>query len=48
MGWPNRGGSIIGVGFGGSLITTTFHIYVNSAPTVKLSLGSLANVNYLI
>ncbi|KAL4201662.1 hypothetical protein AMTRI_Chr02g217290 [Amborella trichopoda] len=36
------------VGFGGSLLTVAFQILVDSAPTAKLSLGSVATVNSLI
>ncbi|URD84817.1 Homeobox-leucine zipper protein [Musa troglodytarum] len=37
-----------GVGSGGSLLTVAFQILVDSAPTAKLSLGSVATVNSLI
>ncbi|KAL9327947.1 hypothetical protein ACSQ67_002950 [Phaseolus vulgaris] len=43
----NRG-SIHDVGSGGSLLTVAFQILVDSAPTAKLSLGSVATVNSLI
>ena len=43
-----NGGSILEVGFGGSLITVAFQILVDSVPTAKLSLGSIATVNNLI
>jgi len=43
----NRG-SILDVGSGGSLLTVAFQILVDSAPTAKLSLGSVATVNSLI
>ncbi|KAL0909552.1 hypothetical protein M5K25_020432 [Dendrobium thyrsiflorum] len=43
------GGSGIGeVGSGGSLLTVAFQILVDSIPTAKLSLGSVATVNSLI
>lgn len=38
----NQGGS------GGSLLTVAFQILVDSVPTAKLSLGSVATVNNLI
>ncbi|XP_062226827.1 homeobox-leucine zipper protein ROC2-like [Phragmites australis] len=37
-----------GVGMGGSLLTVAFQILVDSVPTAKLSLGSVATVNSLI
>ncbi|KAK7405878.1 hypothetical protein VNO78_07490 [Psophocarpus tetragonolobus] len=43
-----NGGPIIDVGSGGSLLTVAFQILVDSAPTAKLSLGSVATVNSLI
>ncbi|CAJ1925187.1 unnamed protein product [Sphenostylis stenocarpa] len=43
-----NGGSINDVGSGGSLLTVAFQILVDSAPTAKLSLGSVATVNSLI
>lgn len=43
-----NGGSILEVGSGGSLLTVAFQILVDSAPTAKLSLGSVATVNSLI
>ena len=36
------------VGTGGSLLTVAFQILVDSIPTAKLSLGSVATVNSLI
>ncbi|KAL5773389.1 hypothetical protein ACOSQ2_013313 [Xanthoceras sorbifolium] len=42
------GGGIIEVGSGGSLLTVAFQILVDSVPTAKLSLGSVATVNSLI
>ena len=44
---PN-GGPILDVGSGGSLLTVAFQILVDSVPTAKLSLGSVATVNSLI
>lgn len=44
---PN-GGPIGEVGSGGSLLTVAFQILVDSVPTAKLSLGSVATVNSLI
>ncbi|KAK9268043.1 hypothetical protein L1049_010482 [Liquidambar formosana] len=44
---PN-GGGILDVGSGGSLLTVAFQILVDSVPTAKLSLGSVATVNSLI
>ncbi|KAK7308161.1 hypothetical protein VNO77_41758 [Canavalia gladiata] len=41
-------GPIVDVGSGGSLLTVAFQILVDSAPTAKLSLGSVATVNSLI
>ncbi|KAI4295862.1 hypothetical protein L6164_035862 [Bauhinia variegata] len=43
-----NGGPILEVGSGGSLLTVAFQILVDSAPTAKLSLGSVATVNSLI
>ncbi|CAL9207583.1 unnamed protein product [Musa hybrid cultivar] len=44
-----QGGEMVdGVGSGGSLLTVAFQILVDSAPTAKLSLGSVATVNSLI
>jgi len=37
-----------GAGGGGSLLTVAFQILVDSTPTAKLSLGSVATVNSLI
>ncbi|AQK46344.1 Homeodomain leucine zipper family IV protein [Zea mays] len=37
-----------GVGSGGSLLTVAFQILVDSVPTAKISLGSVATVNSLI
>lgn len=42
------GGPIGEVGSGGSLLTVAFQILVDSIPTAKLSLGSVATVNSLI
>ncbi|KAG0471381.1 hypothetical protein HPP92_015927 [Vanilla planifolia] len=42
------GGGIGEVGSGGSLLTVAFQILVDSVPTAKLSLGSVATVNSLI
>ena len=42
------GGIIHEVGSGGSLLTVAFQILVDSVPTAKLSLGSVATVNNLI
>ncbi|TMW85847.1 hypothetical protein EJD97_022389 [Solanum chilense] len=42
------GGRGINVGTGGSLLTVAFQILVDSVPTAKLSLGSVATVNSLI
>lgn len=44
----NEGGGIPEVGSGGSLLTVAFQILVDSVPTAKLSLGSVATVNSLI
>lgn len=41
-------GGIGEVGSGGSLLTVAFQILVDSVPTAKLSLGSVATVNSLI
>ena len=41
-------GGIVEVGSGGSLLTVAFQILVDSVPTAKLSLGSVATVNNLI
>ncbi|KAI3718744.1 hypothetical protein L6452_19626 [Arctium lappa] len=41
-------GGIAEVGTGGSLLTVAFQILVDSVPTAKLSLGSVATVNSLI
>lgn len=38
----------VGSGSGGSLLTVAFQILVDSVPTAKLSLGSVATVNSLI
>ncbi|XP_019079350.2 homeobox-leucine zipper protein HDG2 isoform X2 [Vitis vinifera] len=43
-----HGGVIGEVGSGGSLLTVAFQILVDSVPTAKLSLGSVATVNNLI
>ncbi|XP_047148734.1 homeobox-leucine zipper protein HDG2-like isoform X2 [Vigna umbellata] len=43
-----HGGSIGDTGNGGSLLTVAFQILVDSVPTAKLSLGSVATVNNLI
>lgn len=46
---PNvNGGGGAEVGTGGSLLTVAFQILVDSVPTAKLSLGSVATVNSLI
>lgn len=42
------GGVGAGAGGGGSLLTVAFQILVDSTPTAKLSLGSVATVNSLI
>uniref|UniRef100_A0A5B7A3X9 Putative homeobox-leucine zipper protein MERISTEM L1-like n=1 Tax=Davidia involucrata TaxID=16924 RepID=A0A5B7A3X9_DAVIN len=44
----HHGGGILEVGSGGSLLTVAFQILVDSVPTAKLSLGSVATVNSLI
>ncbi|CAH1439993.1 unnamed protein product [Lactuca virosa] len=44
----HQGGRIPEVGDGGSLLTVAFQILVDSVPTAKLSLGSVATVNSLI
>ncbi|XP_073302133.1 homeobox-leucine zipper protein MERISTEM L1-like [Primulina huaijiensis] len=44
----NQAGEIPEVGSGGSLLTVAFQILVDSVPTAKLSLGSVATVNSLI
>ncbi|XP_057544611.1 homeobox-leucine zipper protein PROTODERMAL FACTOR 2 [Amaranthus tricolor] len=44
----SHGGGSIEVGSGGSLLTVAFQILVDSVPTAKLSLGSVATVNSLI
>lgn len=41
-------GGILELGSGGSLLTVAFQILVDSVPTAKLSLGSVATVNSLI
>ncbi|KAF2304989.1 hypothetical protein GH714_000929 [Hevea brasiliensis] len=41
-------GGIVDVGSGGALLTVAFQILVDSVPTAKLSLGSVATVNNLI
>ncbi|KAK9285488.1 hypothetical protein L1049_024840 [Liquidambar formosana] len=43
-----NGGGIGEAGSGGSLLTVAFQILVDSIPTAKLSLGSVATVNNLI
>ncbi|KAK9031374.1 hypothetical protein V6N11_032757 [Hibiscus sabdariffa] len=43
----NKGG-IVEIGSGGSLLTVAFQILVDSIPTAKLSVGSVATVNSLI
>ncbi|KAK3035074.1 hypothetical protein RJ639_032576 [Escallonia herrerae] len=43
-----HGGGTLEVGSGGSLLTVAFQILVDSVPTAKLSLGSVATVNSLI
>ncbi|KAJ8442289.1 hypothetical protein Cgig2_011212 [Carnegiea gigantea] len=43
-----HGGGAMEVGSGGSLLTVAFQILVDSVPTAKLSLGSVATVNNLI
>ncbi|KAG8365414.1 hypothetical protein BUALT_Bualt18G0102400 [Buddleja alternifolia] len=44
----NQAGANPEVGSGGSLLTVAFQILVDSVPTAKLSLGSVATVNSLI
>ncbi|KAK6919378.1 Homeobox domain [Dillenia turbinata] len=44
----NGGGIVESTGSGGSLLTVAFQILVDSVPTAKLSLGSVATVNNLI
>ncbi|KAL2524005.1 Homeobox-leucine zipper protein MERISTEM L1 [Abeliophyllum distichum] len=44
----HQGGGLPEVGSGGSLLTVAFQILVDSVPTAKLSLGSVATVNSLI
>ncbi|KAG7026621.1 Homeobox-leucine zipper protein PROTODERMAL FACTOR 2 [Cucurbita argyrosperma subsp. argyrosperma] len=44
----SNGGGILEVGSGGSLITVAFQILVDSVPTARLSIGSVATVNSLI
>lgn len=41
-------GGVLEVGSGGSLLTVAFQILVDSVPTAKISLGSVATVNSLI
>ncbi|GFS29432.1 homeodomain GLABROUS 2 [Actinidia rufa] len=45
---PTQHGAVIPDGSGGSLLTVAFQILVDSVPTAKLSLGSVATVNSLI
>lgn len=45
---PSGGGLNPEIGSGGSLLTVAFQILVDSVPTAKLSLGSVATVNSLI
>ncbi|XP_059450003.1 homeobox-leucine zipper protein HDG2 isoform X1 [Corylus avellana] len=47
-GTTTHGGGIGEAGSGGSLLTVAFQILVDSVPTAKLSLGSVATVNNLI
>ncbi|XP_062150819.1 homeobox-leucine zipper protein HDG2 isoform X2 [Alnus glutinosa] len=47
-GTTTHGGVIGEAGSGGSLLTVAFQILVDSVPTAKLSLGSVATVNNLI
>ncbi|XP_027340739.1 homeobox-leucine zipper protein HDG2-like isoform X1 [Abrus precatorius] len=47
-GTTTHGGGIGDTGHGGSLLTVAFQILVDSVPTAKLSLGSVATVNNLI
>ncbi|XP_010057969.2 homeobox-leucine zipper protein MERISTEM L1 [Eucalyptus grandis] len=42
------GGGILEIGSGGSLLTVAFQILVDTVPSAKLSLGSVATVNNLI
>ena len=44
----HHGGGILDVGYGGSLLTIAFQILVDSTPSEKLSLGSVATVNNLM
>ncbi|PIM98079.1 hypothetical protein CDL12_29443 [Handroanthus impetiginosus] len=44
----NQGSGVPEIGSGGSLLTVAFQILVDSVPTAKLSLGSVATVNSLI
>lgn len=44
----NGGRPIRDVGSGGSLLTVAFQILVDSVPTAKLSLNSVATINNLI
>ncbi|XP_055801294.1 homeobox-leucine zipper protein HDG2-like [Solanum dulcamara] len=46
--WGNSGRGTYNNGSGGSLLTVAFQILVDSLPTAKLSLGSVATVNNLI
>jgi homeobox-leucine zipper protein len=47
-GTTTHGGGIGEAASGGSLLTVAFQILVDSVPTAKLSLGSVATVNNLI
>lgn len=47
-GGGNNGDGILELGSGGSLITVAFQILVDSVPTARLSIGSVATVNSLI
>lgn len=47
-GTTTHGSGIGEAGPGGSLLTVAFQILVDSVPTAKLSLGSVATVNNLI
>ncbi|XP_075481988.1 homeobox-leucine zipper protein MERISTEM L1-like [Primulina tabacum] len=47
-GLNNQASEVPEVGSGGSLLTVAFQILVDSVPTAKLSLGSVATVNSLI
>lgn len=47
-GTTTHGGGIGEAESGGSLLTVAFQILVDSVPTAKLSLGSVATVNNLI